>query len=185
MSKTDNHSLYFIALVPEDPLRTEITELKNWMFEHFNSKGALRSPPHITLHMPFKWKSDNEHLLEQSLSQLGANISPFTLNIKHYGCFEPRVIYLNIKESNALTLLKKAVMEVSRKEWKLIPPKDLRGFHPHITIGFRDLKKPLFYKAWEEVKSKTFEESFEVKTLVLLKHNGKTWDEYKKFACLQ
>jgi 2'-5' RNA ligase len=38
----------------------------------------------------------------------------------------------------------------------------MRGFHPHITIAFRDLKKAVFYKAWEEYKSKLFSETLHV-----------------------
>ena len=181
-NKTNNHSLYFIAIVPDEPISSKITLLKKWMYEHYNSKGALRSPPHITLHMPFKWKPEKEPLLEKSLSQLSVISTSFELKINKYGCFEPRVIYLNVEENESLSQLKKEVMGVSRKEWKLVPPKDERGFHPHITIGFRDLKKPLFYKAWEEVKNKTMTESFEVNALVLLKHNGKNWDEFKRFS---
>ena len=37
---------------------------------------------------------------------------------------------------------------------------NLRGFHPHITIAFRDLKKQVFHKAWEEFKDKKYNIDF-------------------------
>ncbi|MBK5277935.1 MAG: 2'-5' RNA ligase family protein, partial [Bacteroidia bacterium] len=54
-------------------------------------------------------------------------------------------------------------------------------FHPHLTLAFRDLKKPMFEKAWEEFKSKEYSESFAAKHFTLLKHNGKVWESLKDF----
>ena len=48
---------YFIALIPPEPLFTQIHQLKIYCSEAFGSKAALRSPPHLTLHMPFEWTS--------------------------------------------------------------------------------------------------------------------------------
>jgi 2'-5' RNA ligase len=54
-------------------------------------------------------------------------------------------------------------------------------FHPHLTLAFRDLKKPAFYKAWQEFKEKKCEATFSVTEIVLLKHNGKIWNVYNNF----
>jgi 2'-5' RNA ligase len=54
------------------------------------------------------------------------------------------------------------------------------GFNPHITIAFRDLKKPFFYKIWDDVKDRTLEESFLAKSITVFKHNGKSWDVFKE-----
>ena len=51
-----SESLYFIAVLPSEEIHEEITVLKHEIAEKYESKHALRSPPHITLHMPFKWK---------------------------------------------------------------------------------------------------------------------------------
>lgn len=170
-----------MAIVPDEPLRSELTNLKEWMYEEFGTKAALRSPPHITLHMPFKWKLPKEKVLVESLEALAGQLKAFEVKLHNYACFEPRVIYIDVVESEYLSHAKEQVMDASRKVWKLDLPRDMRGFHPHITIGFRDLKKPQFYKAWEAVKAKSFEASFITNTLTLLKHNGKHWDEFKKF----
>ena len=42
--------------------------IKQEFANRFNSKAALRSPPHITLHMPFKWKEEKEVKLIDVLS---------------------------------------------------------------------------------------------------------------------
>ncbi len=45
---------YFIAIVIPEPFQVELMDIKNIVKDKFNSKGALRSPAHITLHMPFE-----------------------------------------------------------------------------------------------------------------------------------
>ena len=170
-----------MAILPEEPLQTELMAMKNWVYTQTGSKGALRSPAHITLHMPFKWKKSKEELLTKSLERLASSNSKFEVSLKNYSCFEPRVIFVDVENSEELTSISNELKVVSKKEWKLELPKDLRGFHPHITIGFRDLKKPQFYKVWDQLKEKSFISSFKIATLTLLKHNGKKWEAYKKF----
>lgn len=182
--RKDSHNLYFIAIVPEEPLQSKLMELKEWVYKETGSKGALRSPAHITLHMPFKWGIEKEKFLVNSLEKLVASFSIFEITLFNYNCFKPRVIYVDIEKNELLTSLRNEVNILSRKFWKLDLPKDLRGFHPHITIGFRDLKKPQFYKIWEQVEEKQYKEIFRATSISLLKHNGKRWIEYKKFPFL-
>jgi 2'-5' RNA ligase len=180
-SKKDNRSLYFIALIPNEPLKSELTSLKNWMFKEFGIKAALRSPPHITLHMPFRWKPEKEEILFHNLGKLASFSPKFEISLCDFNCFKPRVIYVDVINNEQLQSLKKEVMSLSRKIWKIDLPKDLRGFNPHITIAFRDLKKPQFYEIWEQLKDKPFKAEFKANSLALLKHNGKSWDVYGKF----
>ena len=180
-SNKDNLSLYFIAIIPKDPLQSKLMELKQWVFKGVGSKGALRSPAHITLLMPFKWKQEKESLLFESIDKLAYSIAPFNIELFNYNCFEPRVIYVNVKNSDILTEAKNEVVKMAKQELKLTFLKDLRVFHPHITIAFRDLKKPQFYELWEQLKEKEFEADFEASSLALLKHNGKRWDVCKEF----
>ncbi|MCF6360481.1 MAG: 2'-5' RNA ligase family protein [Cyclobacteriaceae bacterium] len=180
-SEKGNHSLYFIAIIPKEPLQSKLMELKQGVFEAVGSKGALRSPAHITLLMPFKWKPEKEPLLFESLDKLAYSIAPFNIELLNYNCFEPRVVYVDVKNSDTLTRAKNEVVKMARQELKLHFLKDLRGFHPHITIAFRDLKKPQFYTLWERFKEEHFQAQFEASSLALLKHNGKRWDVCKEF----
>ncbi len=182
MNKKDSHSLYFIAIIPSEPLQTELMNLKQWVFNEVGSKGALRSPAHITLLMPFKWKTEKEALLFTSLRKLASSMAKFDVSLHNFKCFKPRVIYVDVENTDTLTETKNHLLKMARQELKLNFLKDLRGFHPHITIAFRDLKKPQFYKLWEQFKAQTFKASFKATSIALLKHNGKTWEEYQKFA---
>jgi len=181
VKKKDTHSLYFIAIIPSEPLQTKLMKLKQWVYEEAGSKGALRSPAHITLLMPFKWKTEKEVLLFISLRKLASSMAKFDVSLHDFNCFEPRVIYVDVENTGALTETKNHVLKMARQELKLDFLKDLRGFHPHITIAFRDLKKAQFYKLWKQLMGQTFKASFKATSIALLKHNGKDWEEYQKF----
>jgi 2'-5' RNA ligase len=85
--------------------------------------------------------------------------------------------------SDELSSLHQRVRLFCRKELGLLNTdyKDLR-FQPHLTLAFRDLRKPAFTKAWEEFKDKPYGENFLADRLCLLKHDGKNWQVLREFA---
>lgn len=173
---------YFIALVLPEPLFTEIEAEKRLLFEKHGLKGALRSPAHITLHRPFEWKEEKENILIQKLQDFTFE-KPFHLELKNYANFEPRVIYADVLPNETLYELHKELTSYAKKELKLFNESDdLRGFHPHVTVAFRDLKKAKFYELIEEFKTKTITGTFEYQGFSLLKLE-KRWEVFQKFDC--
>ena len=53
---------------------------------------------------------------------------------------------------------------------------DKRGFHPHVTIAFRDIKKPLFPVLKEKFISEKINGTFNYQGFTLLKLSDK-WEE--------
>ena len=175
--KQKNLGLYFIALVPEEPAYIELMLLKNEVNDRFNSKAALRSPPHITLHMPFQWKEEKEIKLINALTGLVKEQTTIMLHLKDFGAFPPRVIYVNVEENESLNGLQSGVLNLARSKWHIYPRSSLsRPFKPHITIAFRDLKKAQFIEAWSEFKQRKYNADVVINHVCLLKHNGKSWD---------
>jgi 2'-5' RNA ligase len=98
-----------------------------------------------------------------------------------FAAFPPRVIYVQPAASLELHQLQKAVARAMRLSLNLFNADyQNRGFHPHITLAFRDLKKPRFHEAWEEFENKPFKASFPVVSVCLLKHNGISWDVFRE-----
>jgi 2'-5' RNA ligase len=178
----DKEDLYFIALVPPEPHKAEVTSLKKAFEEKHNSKAALKSPPHITLQMPFKMPSYKVSAVELTLINFCSKHKPIQININGFGCFKPRVIFLDVEHNQQLWELQKELSKTLSRAHKIFHSthKD-NGFHPHMTLAFRDLKPAQFKLAWEEYKEKQFSFNFEATYLSLLKHNGKNWDEYRQF----
>ena len=169
-------SLYFIAVVPNEGVSSEVESFKKEVAEKFGSNHALRSPPHITLHMPFKWKNHKELVMLDLIGNLNDEITPFQIELNGFDFFEPRVVFVNVEENKELENLQSKVVRECRKKLNLDNAnyKD-RPFHPHMTIGFRDLKKPAFYQAKAYYENKTYFAQFELKKITLLKHDGKKW----------
>ena len=174
--------LYFIAIIPREPLKSRVTEIKMDLQAKFNTKAALKSPPHITMHMPFRWKLKKIDLITTTLEQLAVQTKAFYIELKDFAAFPPRVIYLSVAENNALNNLKSGVSQLSLQKWKLFDRVDSRPFHPHMTVAFRDLTKVNFEKAWELFKTRAFEEQVLADKITLLKHNGKFWEEFMEFS---
>jgi 2'-5' RNA ligase len=59
---------------------------------------------------------------------------------------------------------------------------DLRKFHPHVTIAFRDLKKSAFYEMMEEYQQASYSAVFPVTSFYLLKQTGKVWVPFSEFC---
>ncbi|MHB8262017.1 MAG: 2'-5' RNA ligase family protein [Bacteroidia bacterium] len=173
---------YVIAIVVPQPFQTELMAFKQFIKDTYNSKAALRSPAHITLHMPFEWKEEKENTLINTLQQFTFK-EEFTIELLNFACFEPRVIYVDVIKNQALNNLQNELVNHVKKNLQLFNQADsMRGFHPHITIAFRDLKKELFYQALTYFKTQHYKASFKASSFCLLKHNDKHWEVYKEFG---
>lgn len=166
---------YLIAILPPEPIASEIYKLKEYFRDKYNSKASLNSPPHITLQMPFEF-SNEEKLLTNFKNTF---ITPFKIELKDFGCFEPRVIFIAVIKNSELESAQRKVMDFCKQELDVFNAdyKD-QPFHPHITLAFRDLKKTMFHEAWNEFKGKTYSASFMCGKISLLKHDGKFWREF-------
>lgn len=167
---------YFIAIVPPSPVYEQALAIKNEFKEKYNSRAALRSPPHLTLHMPFEWKLKKEQILIGGLVSFAKSRVPFKLQIKGFDSFAPRVIFLRFDESESLRSLQKELTRFCKVEFDIFNAdyKD-QPFHPHLTVAFRDLKKSQFAQAWSEFKDRPFDASFLVDRITLLRHDGAKW----------
>jgi 2'-5' RNA ligase len=173
---------YFIASVLPPPIAEAALQLKHYFADHYHSKASLNSPPHITLHMPFRWKNKRESELIEGMKTLSLQLSSSKVELNNFGCFAPRVIYIQVNPSASLTAMQRQIRQFCKKDLGLFNAdyQDL-PFHPHVTLAFRDLKKPMFAKAWEEFRAKTFIGEFPADRIALLKHDGKKWDVVREF----
>jgi len=171
-----NESLYFIAILPPQEIQEEITQFKHIIAERFGSKHALNAPSHITLHMPFRWKDKRFDVLENVMHRLNDDLKPFEIELRNFGFFEPRVVFVDVVANESLRQLQRSVVDSCRKELKLDNANyQNQAFHPHVTIGFRDLKKRMFYEAKKEFEERGYGRGFGVDKIELLRHDGGEW----------
>jgi 2'-5' RNA ligase len=175
-----NH--FLIAIIPPLHIESEIYELKEYFKANYNSRASLNSPPHITLHMPFDWKEEKTEGFVEDLTRFSETQNGFSIELKDFGSFAPRVIFVDVLTNPTLLTFQKELHRFCKKEFNLFNAqyRDL-PYHPHITLAFRDLKKPEFFKAWKEFEQRTYSATFEVNGFTLLRHDGKQWRIFKEF----
>ncbi len=171
---------YFIALIPPDPIQSDVQEIKEHFQIAYNSKGALRSPGHVTLMMPFLWKEKKEAKLFDLLVQ-ATKEEKFNLEFDGFGAFPPRTIFIKSKVCHELMDFQSRLARHAKRQMNLFNATHNRGYHPHMTVAFRDLKKDQFVEAWKEFKDRPFNAQFEVNDFWLLKHDGERWNAYREF----
>lgn len=184
--QSHKHSLYFIAIIPSSSAREELQRYKFIFKDEYGSKASLNSPPHITLHMPFRFPPKKEGKLLYHLGKVVEGIQPLEVKLDGFGAFGPRVIYVNVVSNPALNEVQQKVVETCRKDLKLMNANYRKqAFHPHITLAFRDLKKPAFAEAWARFKEEDYKASFMVNEILLMQHDGKMWQTHTRFSFTQ
>lgn len=177
----NNMPKYFIALLPPEPIFSQLEALKKIAQGQFQSAGALLSPAHLTLHMPFEWPKKKELQLIQALSTI--SFQAFDIRIEGIQGFAPRVIFAEALLSNALSQLREQIIR-QMKQLQLFNESDnRRGFHPHYTIAFRDLKKQKYPEALAYFQQHhSFQVQFTQTNFSLLRKEEKHWVNYHTFA---
>src|SRR5688500_4638077 len=103
--------LHFIAIVTPDHINRQVLEWKNYMLQQFNCKVALKSPAHITLIPPFSMPAAEQQALTGILKQFAQHQHSFSIHIKNFAAFKPRVIYAAVQTNTLLHQLKIALEE--------------------------------------------------------------------------
>jgi 2'-5' RNA ligase len=174
---------YFLAIVPPDAIASRVRQWQLELAEKYSAKASLRSPPHITLHMPFIWKSKRGDELREGLKTYCRTTAPFTVTLEGVGAFPPSVIFVNVKATEELMLCQRNLGSFCRMNFNIHNAEygDL-PYHPHLTLAFRDLRKNDFPAAWQDFHHREFKESFTTSSICLLRHTGTEWAVFNEMA---
>ena len=173
---------FFIALVPPPDIEQHITEIQQYFAEHYNSRGALNSPPHITLQPPFHSLAEDVPKLEESLNQFSVNRRPIPVTLSGFAAFAPRVIYVDVVKSPELLEIHSYLMSYLEANLGIVDRvSQSRPFVPHMTVAFRDLTKDNFQRAWLEFAGRSLHFEFTASALTLLLHDGSRWNISNQF----
>ena len=176
-------SRFFIALLPPQHIQDYANEIKQHFADHYASRGAQKSPPHITLQPPFEWSDAHISQLEASLNKFAQQQQPIPITLNGFAAFPPRVIYIDVVKSQALLTLQADLMAYVASNLEIVDKtSQTRPFTPHLTVAFRDLTKQNFRLAWPEFVHRELNFDFTADKLTLLLHNGQRWNIKSEFA---
>ena len=178
-------NLFVLALLPPLVVQEEANKIKHHFAKVYDSKAALKSPPHITIQPPFYWEIDRLDELKTVLEEFIQKQISIPIILKGFAAFKPRVIYIDVIKTPQLLKLQKELMLQLELSLNIVhKASQTRPFTPHMTVGFKDLTKANFYKAWDEFQNKSFDFEFTVSELTLLRFNSKKWEIDSEFCFL-
>ena len=168
--------LYFVAVVPGEPVESEVHRFKADLNERFGTKAAMKAAVHITLFAPFRFDLKNEQPLFSALDNSVNEVSPFPVVLRDFDCFAPRVIFVGVEENFSLNRLQRKVKNEFLRIPGIVARPEFTEFHPHMTIGNRDWPEGAFEKAWKEYREKKYSATFMAEKISLLKLADGKWD---------
>lgn len=168
-------ALYFVAVVPDVPVCSQVEAFRQDLFQRFGTKVALKSPPHITLLPPFHFERSRENELQEAVRNAQKDLSPFEVELHDFDSFPRGVLFVAVKPQPQLEQLwekvNAAFAEIPGFKAKHVHEK----FHPHMTIGNRDWNEGGFAQARAEYAGKKFHAAFVVKEISLLRLENGRW----------
>jgi 2'-5' RNA ligase len=180
-AKPEMHMYYLTVLCPLD-IDESIHEHKNFMRRTYGCDVASKSPAHITLIAPFFMSMGKRNELVEKLESFESIISEINVNLNGYGCFDNRVIFVDVEANENLTTLQEQVETYVRNNGFPFIKEAKKPFHPHVTIATRDLKPEDFEAAWPEFEGKEYTASFTTNTMHLMKLVDERWIHEKQFV---
>lgn len=181
-SQLKEQALFFVALLPPPDLQAQVTAIKQEIEQTYQSRAALKSPPHITLQPPFRWPKKEDGQLKACLLEFAQQYPPIPVTLSGFGAFPPRVIYVDVLRQGLLMTIQSDLLNYMAATLGIEDKKSRnRRFAPHMTVAFRDLKPATFRRAWPEFQERQFSAKFVSRTLTLLKHCGERWESSSEF----
>jgi len=180
-TKTEQKTLYMMAMVPPDDLRMKIENIRHEFAQAYHCKAALKPPVHITLYPPYKELENHENEIIKRLSAWCDQQITFDVALKGFGTFRRNaVIFINVEKND---LLKELHRGLTTQMTKLLQPelKTKHTFYPHVTIGYRDIPEHHLEEAIKDYLPRKFEAVFQVDKIEFWRHNGTKWNTLYTF----
>lgn len=175
-------NLFFIAILPPQEISDRAHAIKQHFADTYNSRAALKSPPHITLQPPFPLRDEEIAPLKGCMSKFASSQAGVKVTLDGFAAFPPRVIYINVVKTQPLLELQSNLALTLATDLQIVDARGKsRSFAPHMTVGFKDLSKPNFKAAWAEFQHQQLHYEFVATDLTLLQHNGKRWEVETQF----
>jgi len=172
----ESYKDYMVLLSPSESIKAKVKALKQETEELIGTFESWHSQAHVSLKTLRRQKPYfTEPLFDQMEKELSL-IEPFTLQLNGFATFLPTdftTIYAAIRSTPEMEDWFKRLRTIL-KEKKAVP---------HITIA-RQVPNDKAKKLWPRFKDRRWDETFEVKSLVILQREtfgyDKGWKPFKK-----
>lgn len=175
-------ALYMVAIMPPPPIAKDIEQIRFGFADKYNCKAALKPPVHITLIPPYKTQSESEEKIIPAMEHWAASHEPFSLVLLNYATFANNgVVFINVLPNEDGRMFQRGLRSEFLQVLPMPEVKRYTSFHPHITIGYRDIPKDLFKEAANDYQQRALFSTFVVDRFHLWRHDGTRWQVLRSF----
>lgn len=177
-----NRNLKLIAIVPPEPVYSEIRKEQEDIASRWGPERALRTPPHITIIPPLLLNADEVGWLYGIAYAIAGTQTPFPIQLKNYSSFKPRVIFISPVVTPELydlhDIWHQAIITKMPHVLAKYPDKP---YHPHLTLAHKDVTHPQFDSMWKHYSNKPYQASFNANRFCILTHTESGWSVEKEY----
>lgn len=160
------------ALMPDEPLKSVLEAERLEFAEKYNTRKALTNPIHVTLIPPFHFDEDEQRLIDE----IEVHSDPFYVRLTGYASFKRNLVfYVDVEQTPALMAFQSTLADTFQKTFPKIKFRNLHDFHPHITLGYRDLTRKMFEQAMRDHKNGHLRHEWVVNSYYLWKYVSQQW----------
>ncbi len=159
------------AILLDNESHNYARKLELELCKNFGLCWGLKQSPHITIKAPFETEELDPFI--EYLEDLAKEIVPFEIELAGFNYFEPKTIFLDVKENPKLKELHSHILKDMKEKFG-IEPNEFEGENVkfHSTIALEDVTEEKFKKAKEYLKKYTPNFKFKAKTLGLFYYLG-------------
>ena len=158
---------YLLVATPGEDVYKQVMEEKYSFYDTYRERVSIKTKPHITI-ANFLAKEAMEETIIRWMNRSIATQPRFSVLLNNFGGFPPHTIYIRVQNAKPFKKLADALQSVNHFiTSNNCPPMHLVA-KPHLTVA-RRLSPEIFAKAMLDYSPKTFEASFELNELVLLR----------------
>lgn len=168
------HQLYLLALLPPEPVFSEIWALKQEVHALTGSRNAVRLPPHITLIPPLRRPDEFEVSLMTTLAAFAATQASFRVGLDGFAWFGNRTLFVHVSRPEAVRAFHAELTAWCATHLPDVPA-EKRPFTPHLTLATRDLPPAQVPALRQQFAARSYAAEFTVHQLTLFRHNGQQW----------
>jgi 2'-5' RNA ligase len=132
------------AILLDNECHNYSRKLELELCEKFGLCWGLKQSPHITIKAPFETEENLEVFIEY-LKRISNDIKPFEIEIKGFGYFGNKVIFLDVKESEELHNIHNRILNYLKENYKINPLKtEGENVKFHSTLATHDVSPEKF-----------------------------------------
>jgi 2'-5' RNA ligase len=132
--------LFFVGLIPQGQPKAIINNAKHLNADRFQSRQALKAPPHITIIPPFRLEEEKVRTMVGEVFRHFSSTDGLVVKFGGVSSFEQRTIYLDVLPDPALNAFDLKAKELVANQPELFPNVRFHdAFRPHITLANRDI----------------------------------------------